>query len=233
MRVALLEDDDVLRERVLVPGLRRHGLDVRAVRTAAGLLAALPAERFDLVILDIGLPDGDGFSLTQTLQAEHPALGIVILSGRGAPPDRLRGLNGGADAYLVKPVEIDILAATVFSVIRRLHRGGGADAPRDAWHLQADGWCLFAPNGRSIALTGSERQVVGSLWGQRGRLVTREALVDAIPGRPRDERGIDTHRLDVLLHRLRRKVLERTGLALPLDPVRGVGYVLHARAKAE
>lgn len=222
--VALLEDDDVLRDRVLVPGLRRHGLDVRPLRTAAALAALLPEAPVDIVVLDIGLPDSDGFTVTQSLQAAHPGLGIVILSGRGEPPDRLRGLSGGADAYLVKPVEIDILAATIFSLARRLSRA--PQVVEDGWQLQPDGWCLFAPNGQSMALTGSERHVLQTLWAQRDQLVTREAMLGAAPGRARDESGADPHRLDVLLHRLRRKVLDRTGLALPLDAVRGEGYVL-------
>ncbi|MBB3342437.1 response regulator transcription factor [Luteimonas sp. RC10] len=222
--VALLEDDDVLRERILVPGLRRHGLDVRPLRTAAALTALLAQAPVDLVILDIGLPDSDGFTVTQTLQAAHPHLGVVILSGRGEPPDRLRGLSGGADAYLVKPVEIDILAATVFSLARRLARG--PQRAEAGWQLQPDGWCLFAPNGQSTALTGSERHVLRLLWAQPGQLVSREAILGALPGRAHDESGSDPHRLDVLLHRLRRKVLTRTGLPLPLDAVRGEGYVL-------
>ncbi|WP_341777517.1 response regulator transcription factor [Luteimonas terrae] len=224
LSVALLEDDDMLRDRVLVPGLRRHGLEIHPLRTAAALRALLPQTPVDIVVLDIGLPDSDGFTVTQSLQAAHPGLGIVILTGRGESPDRLRGLSGGADAYLVKPVEIDILAATIFSLARRLTRA--PQAVEDGWQLQPDGWCVFAPNGKSTALTGSERHVLQALWSQRDRLVTREALLDSVPGRARDESGIDPHRLDVLLHRLRRKVLDRTGLALPIDAVRGEGYVL-------
>ncbi|MFX3672774.1 response regulator transcription factor, partial [Xanthomonas arboricola] len=130
LRVALLEDDDVLRERVLLPGLQRHGFEVIALRTIRALLALLRSASVELIVLDIGLPDGDGFGLTRQLQAMRPALGIVILSGRGDQPDRLRGLSQGADAYLVKPVEIEMLAATLFSVARGGPGGaGGGPAP--------------------------------------------------------------------------------------------------------
>lgn len=230
LRVALLEDDDVLRDRVLLPGLQRHGFDVIALRTIQTLHALLRNASVELIVLDIGLPDGDGFALTQQLQAMHPALGIVILSGRGDQPDRLRGLSQGADAYLVKPVEIEMLAATLFSVARRLPRGP-ANAPtaptaaaHDAWQLQDDGWCLFAPDGNAVPLTGSERLVLHCLWQSAGRLVSRRALLTTLGGSLGME--IDPHRLEALLHRLRHKVLARSGAALPLTSVRGAGYLL-------
>lgn len=230
LRVALLEDDDVLRERILAPGLARHGFEVTPLRTVAALSAAMRVQRFELIVLDIGLPDGDGFTLTQQLQSLRPAPGIVILSGRGDSPDRVRGLNEGADAYLVKPVEIEMLAATLFSVVRRMARLQGEGMAQAAdWQLQDDGWCLFAPDGGAVPLTGSERRVMQHLWQARGRLVAREALLAALGGDLGME--IDPHRLDALLHRLRQKVQERTGAALPLKSVRGEGYLLVAQAR--
>ncbi|MFC6840127.1 response regulator transcription factor [Xanthomonas theicola] len=206
LRVALLEDDDLLRDRVLVPGLRQHGMAVTPLRTIQALWTAL---------------DGDGFTLIEQLQSLRPALGIIVLSGRGDRPDLLRGLNQGADAYLVKPVQIEILAATLFSVARRLHYP--QPAASEDWQLQDDGWCLFAPDGNAVPLTGSERKVMQSLWSARGRLVTRDALVGMLGGNLGME--IDPHRLDALLHRLRLKVQERTGVPLPLKSVRGEGYL--------
>ncbi|QNH14621.1 response regulator transcription factor [Xanthomonas sp. SI] len=224
LRVALLEDDDVLRDRVLLPGLQRHGFEVTPLRTAQALWAALDDHRFDLIVLDIGLPDSDGFTLTEQLQAQRPGLGIIILSGRGEQPDLVRGLTQGADSYLIKPVQIEILAATLFSVARRMSRPlSSAPNAAEEWQLQDDGWCLFSPEGQAVALTGSERKVVQSLWSARGRLVTRDALIGMLGGNLGLE--VDPHRLDALLHRLRLKVQERTGVALPLKAVRGEGYL--------
>nr|WP_244667260.1 response regulator transcription factor [Xanthomonas sp. D-109] len=222
LRVALLEDDDVLRDRVLLPGLQRHGFEVTPLRTAQALWAALEAQRVDLIVLDIGLPDSDGFTLTQQLQERRPGMGIVILSGRGEQPDLVRGLVQGADAYLIKPVQIEILAATLFSVARRMLRP--STPASEEWQLQDDGWCLFAPDGQAVPLTASERKVLQSLWQARGRLVSRDALIGMLGGNAGLE--IDPHRLDALLHRLRQKVHERTGSALPLRAVRGEGYLL-------
>lgn len=237
----------MLRDRVLVPGLRRHGFDVLPMRTIAELEQVLVTRRLDLIVLDIGLPDGDGLTVTRDLQQRYPGMGIIILSGRGSSPDRVQGLSQGADAYLVKPVDIEMLAATLFSVARRLQRAPSVPADTSAtsssqaaaaalaatvadWQLQDDGWCLFAPDGTALALTNSERRVLLCLWRTRGRLVQRDALLATLGG----ELGmdIDPHRLDVLLHRLRQKVLERTGTALPLTAVRGQGYLLMPTAAA-
>lgn len=225
LHVALLEDDDVLRDRVLLPGLLRHGFDVTPLRTIAALTEAMRSTLFDLVMLDIGLPDGDGFTLTQQLQNAVIQPGIVILSGRGDAPDRVRGLNEGADAYLVKPVEIEMLAATLFSVARRLRRSA---FPGGEWLLQDDGWCLFAPHGEAIALTASERRVLQQLWECRGQLVAKNALLSALSGDLGSE--VDPHRLDALLHRLRQKVQQRVGIPFPLKSVRGEGYLLTVTA---
>lgn len=225
----------MLRDRVLLPGLRRHGFKVLPMRTVAELEQVLQHRRLDLIVLDIGLPDGDGLVVTRDLQQRFPGLGIVILSGRGSAPDMVQGLSQGADAYLAKPVEIEMLAATLFSVARRLQRvavGATVAAEREMasapaaadWVLQDDGWCLFAPDGSALALTSSERRVLLCLWRTRGRLVQRDALLATLGGELGME--IDPHRLDVLLHRLRQKVLERTGSALPLTSIRGQGYLL-------
>src|SRR5262245_51042036 len=132
LRIALLEDDPVLRDRILVPGLANFGFAVTGMDTAARLRDLLGSTTFDIVVLDLGLPDADGFSLAGDIRAGYPDIGIVMLTGRGATPDRVRGLSQGADAYLSKPVEIELLAATLHSLARRLH--GPAPAVR-RWHL--------------------------------------------------------------------------------------------------
>jgi DNA-binding response OmpR family regulator len=228
LHIALLEDDDMLRDRVLVPGLLRHGFAVTALRTISALMTAMQTQRFDLVLLDIGLPDGDGFTLTQQLQSMPAPPGIVILSGRGDYPDQIRGLSQGADAYLVKPVAIEMLAATLFSVTRRLSKQPAVTTTGGAqWQLQDDGWCLFSPAGDVVPLSASERKVIGNLWRTRGLLVTRDTLLASLGGEFGME--IDPHRLDSLLHRLRLKVQQRTGSELPLKSVRGAGYLLLAQ----
>lgn len=225
LRVALLEDDLLLRDRVLVPRLRDFGFEVSGLETAAELFLHLKTQSADIVVLDVGLPDSDGFTVARQLRMESPSLGIVMLTGRGETPDRVRGLSEGADAYLSKPVEIELLAATLHSLARRL-RGrteGAGTAP--GWRLDSDGWCLVSPSGSNVALTKSERRLCQCLMESVGRVVPREVLIATLTDNAYD---FDPHRLDSMLHRLRRKVVDSCGEPLPLAAVHGEGYVLTA-----
>ncbi|SEN44100.1 DNA-binding response regulator, OmpR family, contains REC and winged-helix (wHTH) domain [Luteibacter sp. UNCMF331Sha3.1] len=221
-RIALVEDDPALRDRILVPGLRGYGFDCEALGSAAALADAMARGSFDIVILDVGLPDASGFELAQRLRRESN-VGIVMLTGRNESADRIRGLNDGADAYLAKPVDLGELAATLHSLLRRLRpeapmSGGG-------WRLDASGWCLVSPQDCRIALNDAERKVLALLMASPGAVVRRDDMVTALTD---DIYDFDPHRLEVLVHRLRGKIADRTGEALPLRAVRGTGYVMLA-----
>jgi DNA-binding response OmpR family regulator len=223
LRIALLEDDALLRDRILLPGLANFGFAVVGTATAAALHHHLNTHAVDMVVLDVGLPDQDGFTVARNLRATYPEVGIVMLTGRGETPDRVRGLSEGADAYLSKPVEIELLAATLHSLARRLRDPAPHSAPRH-WHLDANGWCLVSPSGRQVALTRTERRVVGRLTVAPGQLVSRGELIATLTDNVYD---FDAHRLDSLVHRLRRKVADACGEPLPLVAVHGEGYVLN------
>jgi len=223
LQVALLEDDAMLRERILLPGLANFGFVVTGMETAAELERHLAVQRADIVVLDVGLPDADGFTVARGLRARFPGMGIVMLTGRGETPDRVRGLSEGADAYLSKPVEIELLAATLHSLSRRL-RDTPAPMVRKHWQLDANGWCLVSPSGRTVALTKTERRLSHVLVAAGGDVVTREALVASLTDNVYD---FDMHRLDSMIHRLRRKVADACGEPLPLVAVHGEGYVLN------
>lgn len=223
VRVALLEDDAVLRERILLPGLANFGFAAVGLDTAAALHQSLKSAVFDIVVLDVGLPDADGFNVASQIRGDFPHLGIVMLTGRGETPDRVRGLSQGADAYLAKPVEIDLLAATLHSLARRL-RGVPTSLAARRWHLDANGWCLVSPNGGTVALTKTERRVVERLALTPGQVVARDVLIAALTSNVHD---FDPHRLDSLIYRLRRKVADACGEPLPLTAVHGEGYVFN------
>jgi len=236
LRVVVLEHDDALREQVLLPGLRRYEFEVDAVRTTGELQQALMNAPFDLCVLDTVLSYGDGVSLPRWLRSQYPQIGITILSDQADPFDHLRGLNEGADAYLVKPVQVEIVAATLSSIARRMQRPPAAPdaqpAPRTQWQLQSDGWCLVSPDGAQVTLTISERRLVQVLWQHSGTLVSRETLMLAVTNGQGSVGEIDPHGLDMLLYRLRRKVQSRARQTLPLEVVRGAGYILHRQAPA-
>jgi len=176
-------------------------------------------------VLDIGLPGEDGFSIMAHLR-ETTSAGIIMLTARGQTADRVRALMGGADIYLVKPVDMAELAANIVSLSRRLR----ATAPpllesHDGWRMSADGWLLLSPTKASIPLSSSERQLLQVLARHPGSTVSREALVKALGHHPDDA---FSNRLDMLVSRLRRKVLQATGKKFPLLAVRGIGFSLPA-----
>jgi DNA-binding response OmpR family regulator len=221
LRIALVEDDRELREEILLPLLVEAGFNVVTAGSASALYSVLRTAEIDLVVLDIGLPDGNGFDIARQVRAES-TVGIVMLTARHDSTDRIRGLNTGADAYLPKPVDADLLVATLHSVGRRLGRQSARKAQR-AWRLDRTGWHLFSPTGTEIELTASERIVLQQLFAAVAQPVGRESLIATLAG---DSPDFDPHRLDVLVHRLRRKVLAAAGQPLPLRAIRGGGYLL-------
>ncbi len=221
IHVLLLEDDELLRDHVLVPKLQQFGFEVTAIGRAAQLGEKVRQRRPEIIVLDVGLPDQDGFAVARQLRAEAGDIGIVMLTGRAGGVDRVRGLNEGADAYLSKPVDIDVLVSTLYSLARRLRY---SRPPTSAnWRLDADGWCLVSPSGDMVALTKTERRLLEAFGALPNQVISREALIAGLTPNVHD---FDVHRLDSLIHRLRKKVSKVTGQTLPLNSVHGEGYVL-------
>jgi len=223
LQVVVLEDDVLLRDHVIAPGLRRHGFGVAAISRGAELEEQLERQRPDIVLLGAGLPDGDGFAMTRRMRDQAADIGIVMLTGRSSTPDRVRALNEGADAFLSKPVDMDVLVSTLFSLARRLKL---ARRPSVNWHLDASDWCLIAPSGEVVSLTKTERRLLGLFFGRPNQIISREAVIAHLTANVHD---FDTHRIDSLLHRLRKKVTRITRQSLPLSSVHGEGYVLIRR----
>ncbi len=229
LKVAVLEDDDALREDILIPTLVDYGFHVNGARTARELYRLMLDRRFDLVVLDLGLPDEDGISVASHLR-ETGDLGLVMLTASREKHDRVRALEESVDAFLTKPVDPDIFAATLHSVARRLHLHasscpsepalpGVAPAP---WRLEANGWLLVAPDGQSVALTTPEHDLLSMLMRDTDQPVSRETLIGVLT---RNVYDFDPHRLEMMVHRLRRKVKKQVGQPLPLLTVRGAGYL--------
>ena len=218
----VLDDDGITRERVLLPRLLEHGFDVEAHATLAALEEAMQYVVPDIVVLSTGLPDGDTFNVARQLRRQHPDTGVVMLTERPGSADRVRGLIEGADVYLSKPVDVAVLAASLYSLGRRLQQGSVAPVAR-RWQLDERAWRLFAPCGNSALLTRSELCLLQCLLQASGDVVGRERLIRALTP---DVFHFDPHRLDSLIHRLRRKVQKHCGQPLPLRTVHGEGYVL-------
>jgi DNA-binding response OmpR family regulator len=222
LHVIVVEDDPDLREEIVI-GLGALGFDCIGVADAPSLYRQLVVRRPEIVVLDVGLPGEDGYSVAAHLRLT-PHIGIVMLTARGTVEDRIRGLDGGADAYLIKPIALEELASTLRSLGRRLAVRVAHDTT-PAWRLDAGGWVLLDPEGRSVVLTATERILVERLMGKPGEVVVRDDLMGALA---EDSPDYDPHRLDVLLSRLRRKMTD-AGLEMPIHVVRGIGYMFRHR----
>lgn len=216
-RVAVVEDDPDLLEE-LAAGLEEQGFRVIACPSAEAFWRASAQMEFDLVVLDVGLPGEDGYSVLRRL-SDRMDIGKVMLSARALPAEQALGLSSGADAYLPKPTDLIVLAATLRSVARRMRSAAPAQA--QTWRLADGGWSLRAPDGQAFELSGSEKVLLESLMERPGEAIARDALIERLSDGTSD---FDPHRLDVLVHRLRKKLSNRQ-LRLPVRAIYRGGFV--------
>lgn len=219
LRVTVVEDCEVMRS-LLVDELVAHGFDTDGCADAASLWQRLSRSPCDLVVLDIGLPDEDGFSVSRRLR-EHDGLSVVILTGYAGGAQQLFGTDQGVDAYLIKPVESPVLIDAIRRIRRRLvDREPIGAAGGDGWCLAEQGWSLHTPDRREIPLNAYERDLLHHLLGARGDGVTRARLQVALS---RESHPLDAQRLDRVVRHLHHKVSLLSRCALPLkdDPVTG------------
>ncbi|HVH83367.1 MAG TPA: response regulator, partial [Steroidobacteraceae bacterium] len=147
MRLLLVEDDSMIGEAIRA-GLKRDGFAVDWVRDTASAGRALEAEPFELLLLDLGLPGGDGLGLLTALRARGSPLPVLIITARDAVADRVAGLDAGADDYLVKPFDLDELAARIRALLRRK---SGRTEP----HLEHQG-VVLDPATRRVTRDGAD-----------------------------------------------------------------------------
>jgi two-component system, OmpR family, response regulator len=218
-RLLIAEDDAPLRD-ILVRSLRAEGFQASAVPTARELLERALAQEPDAIVIDIGLPDGDGRDLCQALRAHGVRAPVLFLTARDALTDRLSGFSSGGDDYVCKPFEIEEVQARLHALLRRSE----TPAPE-----LADGGLALDPaeltvsvSGQSEVLTPTEFRLLGALAGAPGRVVGRHELI-----RTAWPHGaiVQDNTLDVYVARLRRKLKQ-----LPASPaihtLHGVGYRL-------
>ena len=234
LRVAVLDQDAPLRETTLLPALRDAGFQAHGMTSTMELYRSMLAQPFDIVVLDADLPGESGYDVAEHLRATSD-IGIVMLTDADCRHAPIQALTSGADFYLHKPLDANLLTAMLRSLSRRLIRapshGAIADhAPARGWQLEADGWRLSSPHGDVVALTTAEHSLVNVLAKENGRIITREALIEAMAHNVYD---FDPHRLEMTIHRLRRKTYNVTGETLPLRTVRGRGYLLHCNVTPE
>lgn len=219
MQILLVEDDLPL-GAALQASLARAGLACTWVRRLQEGWAHLQNGGHDALLLDINLPDGEGFALLQQLRAAGLTLPVLVLTARDALGDRLRGFEGGADDYLVKPFAVDELLARINAVMRR--SAGQAQACWQLGRLRVDPGRREAwVDERPLLLARREFDVLQTLAQQAGKVLRREDLVLRVWGAQHE---LSAGALDVLLHGLRKKIAPAR-----IHTVRGVGFMLEAQ----
>jgi DNA-binding response OmpR family regulator len=215
----LLVEDDVVIARELQLRWHARGWAVRHCATLAEAEQARKAELHDLVVLDLGLPDGDGMDWLQQLRAHDPSMPVLVLTARASIGDRVRGLHGGADDYLIKPFAVEELDARVSALRRRLPRDGAQPLRlgRLSW-LGSEGRAWV--DGKPLELSPREFEVLGLLMQRAPRLVTKRVLVDALAERNLE---VGDSVAEVYVSRLRRKLM---GSGVAIRTLRGFGYLL-------
>ena len=216
MHLLLIEDDPSVAHGVAA-GLRLHGFTVDHAGTAAAAEGALTASEFDVAVLDLGLPDGDGMDLLARWRTRGIGMPLLVLTARDAVSDRVRGLRAGADDYLLKPFDLDELVARLHALLRR---SAGRTTDRIA-----HGSITFEPSsgqawldGKPVDLSRRERTLLATLLQHPRTILSAEQLRDRLYGL---EQEVESNAVNVHIHHLRRKL--GSGI---VETVRGVGYRL-------
>jgi two-component system OmpR family response regulator len=225
----LVVDDDRRVCGFLGKFLGSEGYAVTAVHDGRAMRRALANEAVDLVILDLSFPSGeDGVTLARGLRNQHD-LPLIVLSGKSSTIDKVVCLELGADDYVTKPFEPRELLARIRTVLRRFVRGFDAEAQSSDTVIQFAGWLfdtarykLSAPDGRDVRLTSQEFHIFEALVRRRGRILSREQILDIVANR--DWTPYDRS-IDVLVGKIRRKLDDNTGSTQFIKTVRGLGYM--------
>ncbi len=214
MRVLIVEDDTGIATG-LAATLRGSGYAVDVTATLALASAALRVEPFDLVLLDLSLPDGDGLDWLRQVRSSGSVMPVLIMTARDALPDRVAGLDEGADDYVVKPFEPEELLARMRVALRR-SEGRASPVLRHGDLVVDPAAHTVVRNGEPVALRAKEFALLLALLRGSGQVLSRQRLEQALYG---FDEVLDSNALEVHMHHLRRKLGD--GL---VKTVRGVGY---------
>jgi two-component system response regulator QseB len=221
MRVLLVEDDAMIGESVR-KGLRQEGLAVDWVRDGLAAELALKNEVYDILLLDLGLPRKEGLAVLKSLRAAGNSIAVLILTARDAVADRVKGLDAGADDYLVKPFDLDELSARIRALLRR--QSGRAEPL-----LQHGGLVLnpatheAALNGVPLTLSAREFALLHALLERPGAVLSKAQIEEKLYGWNEE---VESNIIEVYIHALRRKLGSDF-----IKNVRGVGYMIPKESK--
>ena len=216
MRLLLVEDDLLLGDGVCT-GLQQAAFTVDWVKDGKSAEHALETESFDLMVLDLGLPRQDGLTLLKKIRKAGSDLPVLVVTARDTVDDRVAGLDSGADDYLVKPFDLDEMAARLRAIARR--QSGRASPKMEYGNIVLDPAArAVTVEGTPVSCTAHEYAILETLLNQIGRVLTRERLEDAVYGW---DEGVESNAIEVHVHHLRKKLGKSV-----IKTVRGVGYII-------
>lgn len=235
-RVIVVEDDSDFRES-MVEYLGLSGLDVTGVESALEFYQSISTQSYEVVILDIGLPDQNGIVLAEYVR-NNTDMRIVMLTAQSSLESKINAYKAGADIYLVKPVDFSELSASIYSMLGRLNLAPSlrpalqkvepvSDENDEQWTLVRSNWTLCSPTEEEIKLTSKEFDLLERLARSANSVVIRHDLLSSL-AYENNEYG--NRSLDALVHRLR---LKKIGLkfTLPVKTIHGSGYCFSASIK--
>jgi len=221
IRLLLVEDDEPLRE-MLSDQLETRGYDVDSVADGRAAIGAVGATPFDVIILDRMLPHIDGVDVLRWLREQEVNTPVILLTALGRLPERIEGLEAGADDYVVKPFEIDELHARIRAVLRRRTAANADSATVTAGDITVSvARHRVTRAGKPVEMHKTEIKLLAELVREAGTVLTRPLLLERVWGY---DFVPTTNIVDAHIRRLRQR-LEATGLPDPIVTVRGVGYM--------
>lgn len=218
MRILLAEDDDVLSDGIAT-ALRQSNLAVDQVERGGDADHALSITTYDLVILDLGLPDLDGLQVLRRLRGRGTHVPVLVMTARDGLEDRVQGLDLGADDYITKPFDLPELEARVRALLRRAQWGNSLEIALGPIQFDTVGRRVLVDN-QPLDLSARELAVLEVLVQRLGRIVTKEQIAEHLYGWNEE---VSHNAIEVNVHRLRRK-LEPAGLTI--RTIRGLGYLV-------
>jgi DNA-binding response OmpR family regulator len=221
MRLLLVEDDKALAQP-LIDHLSQHGFGVDQAERREDARLMLSVSQYAAMILDQGLPDGDGLDLLREVRQQGSALPIIILTARAEINSRIIGLDAGADDYLSKPFSPDELAARLRAVLRRNGAFQGRDITFANLDFDLDTMALKV-DGANVNLSRREASLLGLLLRRSGRVLTKRLAEDQLFS---VHDGLSSNAIEVYVHRLRHKLNVASARA-EVVTIRGVGYLLN------
>lgn len=214
MKLLVVEDQPSLLDAVSVY-LRRHGFVVDEASDVKSAQNYIKTGGYDGIVLDLGLPDGNGIDFLKQLRADGAALPIIVMTARDQISDRIRGLNAGADDYVVKPFDLDELAARFYAVLRRCQNAPASVIQIGIFAIDRSGHRLFR-QGHEIVLTAKEWALIERLTRRPNSIVTKESLEESIYSNDAD---VASNTLEVHISRIRKKIGK-----VHIETLRGLGY---------